>query len=338
MFEEELVMENPDNSSCVSILETPKRPKRNRKRTRSGQSTSGALESRSDESNKPHTAQPCCKTKMLNKKERSQIVTSIKKCPILEEVTENFLKSESPIFKELVSQKEILTSLIEFHRQTFINLYEGNGTGKDKYISFQLQWHEHCSILLLPKHLPIQCVILPPTNTMETTRQLWLDFCGTSRNDEEKHKKFMILFSSAIYDVLLREADKRLIKITVDTPGTATRNTPVIRDGDDVYFRFGGGTLASMLHCRYNGIRKCGDEKREIISLEIAVLQAINTRDKSSMPSYLKYRDKGYMYSPDVSFIPFFRAVDECIKEVVNEKGLEQHGDKIIKVHCFKHF
>ena len=37
MFEEELVMENPDDSSCVSILETPKRPKRNRKRTRSGQ-------------------------------------------------------------------------------------------------------------------------------------------------------------------------------------------------------------------------------------------------------------------------------------------------------------
>ena len=41
MFEEELVTENPDDSSCVSILETPKRPKRNRKRTRSGQSTSG---------------------------------------------------------------------------------------------------------------------------------------------------------------------------------------------------------------------------------------------------------------------------------------------------------
>ena len=65
MFEEELVTENPDDSSCVSILETPKRPKRNRKRTRSGQSTSGALERRSDESNKPHaTAQPCCKTQL----------------------------------------------------------------------------------------------------------------------------------------------------------------------------------------------------------------------------------------------------------------------------------
>ena len=39
--------------------------------------------------------------------------------------------------------------------------------------------------------------------------------------------------------MLLCEADKQLSKITVDTPRTATRNTPVIRDGDDVYFRFG---------------------------------------------------------------------------------------------------
>ena len=52
------------------------------------------------------------------------------------------------------------------------------------------------------------------------------------------------------------------------------------------------------------------------------------------MPAYLKYRDKGYMYSPHVAFIPFFRAVDECIKEVVNEKGMEQHGDKLVKVCC----
>ena len=75
----------------------------------------------------------------------------------------------------------------------------------------------------------------------------------------------------------------------------------------EMMFTFGSGgeLLASMLHCRYNGIRKCGDEKREIISLEIAVLQAINTRDKSSMPSYLKYRDKGYMYSPDVHLYHF---------------------------------
>ena len=63
------------------------------------------------------------------------------------------------------------------------------------------------------------------------------------------------------------------------------------------------------------------------------MLQTINTKDKSDMPNYLKYRDKGHMYSPDPVFIPFFRSVDECIKSVVNEKGIEDHGNQLIKVY-----
>ena len=51
------------------------------------------------------------------------------------------------------------------------------------------------------------------------------------------------------------------------------------------------------------------------------------------MPGYLKYRDKGHMYSPDPVFIPFFRSVDKCIKGVVNEKGIEDHGNELIKVY-----
>ena len=61
-------------------------------------------------------------------------------------------------------------------------------------------------------------------------------------------------------------------------------------------------------------------------------LPLINAKNKAGMPDYLKYRDKGYMYSPDPMFIPFFRAVDECIKSVVNEKGFKEHGDQLVKV------
>ena len=53
------------------------------------------------------------------------------------------------------------------------------------------------------------------------------------------------------------------------------------------------------------------------------------------MPEYLQYRDKGHMYySPDPSFIPFFRAADECVKSIVNEKGIKNHGDQLMKVCC----
>ena len=77
---------------------------------------------------------------------------------------------------------------------------------------------------------------------METTRQLWLDFCSTSQNNETKHKHYMISFSSAICDTLLREADKQLCIIS-GTSETTTGSTPLIYDQDDVYFRFGRGGL-----------------------------------------------------------------------------------------------
>uniref|UniRef100_A0A1X7U8E3 Uncharacterized protein n=1 Tax=Amphimedon queenslandica TaxID=400682 RepID=A0A1X7U8E3_AMPQE len=124
------------------------------------------------------------------------------------------------------------------------------------------------------------------------------------------------------------------ISMTASTSKSTTIvvSTEQVDEGDDVYFRFAGATLASMLHNRYKEIRKCIKEKINIISEEIKVLQTINTKDKSDMPGYLKYRDKGQMYSPDPVFIPFFRSVDKCIKGVVNEKGIEDHGNELIKV------
>ena len=32
------------------------------------------------------------------------------------------------------------------------------------------------------------------------------------------------------------------------------------------------------------------------MSIEISLLQAINTKDKSDIPGYLKYQDRGFMY------------------------------------------
>ena len=72
--------------------------------------------------------------------------------------------------------------------------------------------------------------------------------------------------------------------------------------------------------------------QRDCLSQEIVILQAINTKDKSTIPEYLKYRDQGFMYFPHASFIPFLRAVDDCVKGVVNSDGLEENGSELIKV------
>ena len=97
----------------------------------------------------------------------------------------------------------------------------------------------------------------------------------------------MILLSSTIYDILLCEADKHLSSTTITSDSESTASCMHNRDTDDVYFRFGGATLASMLKRRYKDIRMCGEQKRETLSLEIAVLQAIRTTEKSCMPDYL---------------------------------------------------
>ena len=101
----------------------------------------------------------------------------------------------------------------------------------------------------------------------------------------------------------------------------------------DVYYRFGGASLSDMLHVRYNKIgRSQNDKSAGTISEEISILQAINTKDKSHMPSYLKYCDCGFMYTPLPILIPFIRNVDTCVQEVVNQAGFQTHGDEIIKV------
>ena len=38
------------------------------------------------------------------------------------------------------------------------------------------------------------------------------------------------------------------------------------------------------------------------------------------------------MYFPDPVFIPYLREVDAILKEVVNSKGLNEHGNELIKV------
>ena len=38
------------------------------------------------------------------------------------------------------------------------------------------------------------------------------------------------------------------------------------------------------------------------------------------------------MYSPYTDFVPFIREVDQCVKEIVNEKCFLEFGDTIVKV------
>ena len=278
--------------------------------------------------------------KQLNKKERKTIMDSISKLPLpqlAEDVKRLLLSqigSDTSIVDIVYGRAPLLSRLLEFHRTTFIAVYHANDTGKEKYLRFQLDWYKYCSILLLPKEYPVDCIIEKPSDEMKKIRQLWTSFCEECQLSKESRNRFMILLSSAMYKTLLKHTQTSIEQHTSVSSTETITDITSSSDGDDVYFRFGGATLASMLHNRYEDIKKCTQDRHGVLAQEIKLLHIINTREKSGLPQYLKYRDRGYMYTPDVAFIPFFRAIDQCIKEVVNEKGLQDHGDQLVKVSC----
>ena len=313
------------------------------------------------------------KSKLLRKEERDIICQKLNDTDIATTLQELvcIIKEQAvshpyiiQLLDELIRNDSLCQDLVKHHISVFIYLYNQCSAGKEKFLRFQLQWHIHCSIFLLPKDEDISSVLPKEvaatvtgkgnassahpkarkvstkkkkqsctaseqiTLDSERIRTQWLQFCDTPY-PFDGCKKLMMMFSSNVYNIMLQKINKDPVFI---------RKCPDIpiqydQDPDDVYYRFGGASLSDMLHVRYNKIRRSQtDKSAATVSEEIFILQAINTKDKSHMPSYLKYRDRGFMYTPLPIFVPFIRNVDTCVQEVVNQAGFQTHGDEIIKV------
>ena len=122
-----------------------------------------------------------------------------------------------------------------------------------------------------------------------------MKFCEESGIPVPKSNPIMMTVSFAIYHFLLDYSSS-----CTTTDGNSEE------DSDGVYYHFGGGAISDMLHFQYKQIRSCKDELRDLVSQEIAILQAMLIRDKSQIPNYFKYCDRGYMYFPDPAFLYHF--------------------------------
>ena len=102
------------------------------------------------------------KRKMLNKEEKAQVMLSI--CDVnvddvLSHVKET-VSNERHIIENSArndfwtglqsSGKQIVTELLRTLSSLFASLYKSCDKGKDKYMKFQLEWHQCCSVFLLP--------------------------------------------------------------------------------------------------------------------------------------------------------------------------------------------
>lgn len=236
-------------------------------------------------------------------------------------------KEMTAILNSFTEDIHLLKEGIDCHCDIFIKIYEETSTGKERYLQFQIEWHAKCSLFLLPKHMPTD---ENASKAAAAFREGWSRFKETSTHSVDDCDRIMILFSSALYNILLHKIHLQSIKSSAQVQTEDIVNA----DGDDVYFRFGGAVISDMLHLRYKQIRTCRDsEKKSSISEQISIVQSMNTKEKLDMPEYLQYRDRGFMYSPHLRFIPFFRNVDTCVKEVVNDDKFKQYGEDLIKVH-----
>ena len=87
---------------------------------------------------------------------------------------------------------------------------------------------------------------------------------------------------------------------------------------------FGCAAICEMLHLHYKQIKECTDMQRDKLLQEITILQAMVIKDKSNLPQYLKYPDRGFMYFPDVTFVPFLQSIHETVMRVVSISSLEE--------------
>ena len=234
----------------------------------------------------------------------------------------------------LSETEQPLKNLVHHHHQCFCAIYRSSKKQQDSFLHFQLSWHKHCSAFLLSEEYSLSDISFQELSDLPVNdlRKQWLDYSKTNGVPVPHSNPVMIEISSTIYSFLLEHV-ANFQHCLIESRSATTSGS----DDDDVYYRFGGATLCSMLHKLYSEIKGCSSDLRDSLSQKIAVLQAINTKDKSSIPGYLKYRDRGFMYFPDPSFISFIREIDTVLKQVINAKGLNEHGDELIKVRKFKY-
>ena len=279
---------------------------------------------------------------MLNKKERQGLCSFLNSVDVsvliyaarckmdelsLPEVLREFVL-------ELFKNGQLLQGILVHHRKRFVELFTECQKGVDSFLCFQLQWHHHCSAFLLGKEYSLSEINLGKSAeaSMATVREEWLNFCEDYHIPIDDSKKVMIPISSAVYELLLEKSCDFQNDLKGSSSSRELMQQPANSvDGDDVYLRFGGAALCDMLHQHYKQIKSCAETQRHVLSQEITILQAINMKDKSKLHQYLMYRDKGYMYFPDMTFIPFLRSLDEVVKSVINNDTVQDY-DQIIKV------
>ena len=278
--------------------------------------------------------------KQMNKAERKRLMTHVRQVDISQLIVEaeqqlskqlhfsvfeergGFLKTLFSSHKSEFSQ--LCTALVE----DFCRVYESCAVGKEKCSRFHMQWHAHCSTFL------IEPTSSEPENLPNESVELWITL-SSGVTKEVKHP-VIISFCSVVYDLLLAKVRTVLSGMFAEEssgPGAPHQQSKSLcAEPVEVYYQFCGAALASMYKERYKIMKSPSSKQKDDVGKELAVLDWIRLKDKSTLPKSLQYKDEGGMYFPEKRLIPFIGDVDSYVREHANEISFARYGSKVIEV------
>ena len=157
-----------------------------------------------DESPQEPPAKKARRQKSATKKERERLTKELHNLPLypiatycLDVTRSKLVSHDNPLVKEFALSFEPMDVLfiVNFLRNGFVNLYEQCAKKKDKFITFQFQWHQHCSILLMIQDTTgLAKLSLDPKDATTISRiearQQWISFYQTRRVDHTVSKVY----------------------------------------------------------------------------------------------------------------------------------------------------
>ena len=192
----------------------------------------------------------------------------------------------------LLKDDEPMLEIAKHLRDSFVSLYNECKPAKNSFMQFQLRWYSWCSAFLLEERYTLDAINLKESdNNLVSIRNTWLEFCKSCNTPVPTSNPVMIVISSSICAYLLDHISAFQESVVEKSLTEQTETFGGASDGDDVYYHFGSAALCVMLQNRYKEIKKCPSSVKNVLSVEI-FLQAMKTKDKSSIPDYLRYRDE----------------------------------------------
>lgn len=127
---------------------------------------------------------------------------------------------------------------------------------------------------------------------------------------------------------------QQIISTEIEVISEPSSGVSILSTGSDdaSLYRLGGWALLSAIKYSKKELRKSPDSLE--VQQELMLLQSLTASKevKAGLPATLRYLDRGRLTFPQPSLIPFLRAVEERMLDVLNETNYKRYGKRLFEV------